>query len=71
MHIKKITNQYRRDFRAIYECEHCDHTVKGVGYDDAYFHEKVVPAKECPRCGETASSSYRPLSPKYPEGVQV
>lgn len=39
MRIKKILNQYRRDFYADYECEHCGHIVANKsGYDDAYFH---------------------------------
>jgi len=30
MKIKKIVSQHRRDFIAIYECEHCGHEEKGV-----------------------------------------
>ena len=43
MHIKKIVSQNRRDFIAIYECEHCGHTSEGSGYDDAHFHKNVIP----------------------------
>lgn len=44
MKIKKILSQNRRDFRAIYECEHC---------------------------GNIEKDDYRPLTTKYPEGMQV
>lgn len=46
MRIKKIISQNRRDFQAVYECEHCGHTEKGYGYDDEYFHREVIPNKE-------------------------
>ena len=69
--IKEIIEQHRRDFTAIYECEHCGYTYKDSGYDDAYFHNEVVPKKVCPKCGKTAGENYRPLTTKYPEGMQV
>jgi transcription elongation factor Elf1 len=71
MKIKTIINQHRRDFTAIYECEHCGHEEKGGGYDDAYFHNEVVPSKKCTECGKTADQSYRPLQTKYQEGQLV
>ena len=74
MKIKKITNQYRRDFTAIYECQHCGHEVKGTGYDDAYFHENVIPSMTCAKCGRSAKGAdveYRPLTTKYPEGFEI
>ena len=72
MKIKEITYQYRRDFRAIYECEHCGHvTGEKRGYDDANFHENVIPTMVCPICGKTAPESYRPLATKYPEWMTV
>lgn len=43
MKIKNIVSQYRRDFQAIYECEHCGHTKEGSGYDDENFHQNVIP----------------------------
>lgn len=67
MKIKEIVSQDRRDFRAVCECEHCDHEFEGAGYDDAYFHEKVIPNMECPKCKKKASDSYRPLTTKYQE----
>lgn len=72
MKIKKITSQYRRDFYAIYECEHCGHNTKErSGYDDSYFHKEVIPKMKCEQCGKTADENYRPLSTKYPDGMQV
>ncbi len=71
MKIQKILSQHRRDFRAIYECEHCGHTKEGTGYDDAFFHSGVIPAMKCDECGKMAGDDYRPLATKYQEGVQV
>ncbi|MEG1896539.1 MAG: hypothetical protein RR162_09895 [Oscillospiraceae bacterium] len=71
MRIKEITYQHRRDFEAIYECEHCGHSFAKRGYDDANFHQNVVPAMKCPKCGKTAGENYRPLTTKYPEGFQI
>lgn len=71
MRIKQILNQHRRDFTAIYECEHCGHEQKGGGYDDANFHENVIPKKSCGSCGKTASDTYRTLTTKYPEGYVI
>lgn len=71
MKIKEIIDQSRRDFTAIYECEHCGHTEKGDGYDDAHFHKNVIPKMECKQCGKTAPAEYRPLATKHPEGKQL
>ena len=71
MKIKTIASQYRRDFHAVYECEHCGATKNGYGYDDAYFHQTVIPAMKCEACGKTAGDGYRPLTTKYPEGQTV
>lgn len=65
MKIKTITSQIRRDFKAVYECEHCGATREGDGYDDAFFHTNVIPRMECEKCGKKASKDYRPLAPKY------
>lgn len=71
MKIKEITSQSRRDFRAIYVCEHCGHERKGSGYDDSNFHRNVIPKMKCPECGKTADENYRPLTTRHPDGVQV
>lgn len=71
MKIKTIKSQNRRDFTAIYECEHCGHTHEGYGYDDRNFHENAIPAMVCPACGKKAGPDYRPLTTKYPAGQLV
>lgn len=71
MKIKEIMRQYRRDFMAVYECEHCGALVEGRGYDDRNYHENVIPNMVCPHCGKKAPDSYRPLATKYPEGYQI
>ncbi len=71
MKIKEIVNQHRRDFDAIYECEHCGATETSYGYDDANFHNNVIPEKICKECGEKSLESYQPRATKYPEGYQV
>ena len=53
MHIERKIRQHRRDFTAIYTCAHCGHKREGSGYDDAYFHETVIPGMVCGECGET------------------
>jgi len=69
--IKEILTQHRRDFTAIYECEHCGAEMKGSGYDDDNYHRNVIPMVKCPRCKKTAKDNYRPLSPKYSENEVV
>lgn len=72
MKIQKITNQIRRDFTAIFECEHCGKTEERRGcYDDEFFHRKVIPEIQCKECGKKANEDYRPLAPKYDDGVTV
>ena len=65
MKIKEIIRQYRRDFTAIYQCEHCGCEVESGGYDDTNFHQNVVPNMKCKRCGKIASPDTRRLAPKY------
>ena len=71
MKIKEITSQHRRDFKAIYECEHCGSEKSSSGYDDANFHTNVIPTMVCESCGKTSGDNYRPLTTKYPEGMSV
>lgn len=75
MKIKTIKDQIRRDFTAVYECQFCGNTYEGSGYDDSYFHQKVVPDMECKKCGKSTNSEPgekpRPLAPRYPEGMEV
>ena len=71
MKVKKIITQSRRDFVAVYECEHCGFEKRGYGYDDTNFHHNVIPVMKCDQCGKTARSDYRPLETKYPESTIV
>lgn len=71
MKIKEITSQNRRDFQAIYVCEHCGNEEKRGGYDDGNFHQNVIPNMTCQKCGKKAPEDYRALSTKYPDGYQI
>ncbi len=71
MKIKEIVSQSRRDFTAVYECEHCGHEYKGSGYDDTNFHKNVVPNKKCPECGQVSPDSFRPLATRHDDSVVV
>lgn len=71
MKIKKIISQHRRDFTAEYECEHCGHIRTGGGYDDANYHQNVIPCMKCPNCEETAPDEYRPLATKHAESEVI
>lgn len=53
MKIKEILSVYGNDFTARMECEHCGHLYKlTTGYNDSYYHEKVIPAMRCESCGK-------------------
>lgn len=71
MKIKKIESQSRRDFVAVYTCEHCGQEIKGTGYDDNNFHQNVIPEMVCGACSQKAGEEYRGLAPKYPDHVEV
>ena len=71
MKIRKIESQHRRDFWAIYECEHCGFSYRDSGYDDSNFHQNVIPEMKCKECGKSANKDYRPLQTKYPDYVTV
>jgi DNA-directed RNA polymerase subunit RPC12/RpoP len=74
MKIKSITNQHRRDFTAIYQCEGCGAEHTGGGYDDDYFHDNVIPEMKCKACGKTGAecgAAYVSQEPKYLAGMQV
>jgi len=67
MKIKRILEQSRRDFTAVYECEHCGNEITRGGYDDTNFHVNVIPNMKCEKCGKKAPKDYRPLTTKYPD----
>jgi hypothetical protein len=55
--IKAYTFQLRRDFSAVLECEHCgaEQDLHG-GYNDEYYHNRVLPSIRCLSCGNTRGS---------------
>lgn len=61
-----MLTQHRRDFTAMLVCEHCDKEEKLMsGYDDNFYHTKVIPAMVCKGCGEKAPEAFVPQEPKY------
>jgi len=71
MRIKKKISQHRRDFRAVYVCEHCDHEHTDYGYDDHNFHVNVIPSMKCPECGETSPKDSPKTMPDVPAHVVI
>lgn len=65
MKIKKIISQSRRDFTALYVCEHCGNEREGGGYDDDNFHRNVIPNMACKFCGQKSPSDYQPMGTKH------
>jgi ribosomal protein L37AE/L43A len=65
--IQRITDQHRRDFTAIYECESCGATRRGHGYDDANFHQNLIPAMTCEKCGVATGKATS--APTIPAGL--
>lgn len=63
MKIKEVTYQNRNDFYAILECEHCqaEQELKS-GYDDDYYHNKVLPAIECKSCSQPRNPAPQPTN---------
>lgn len=70
MQIKTILRQSRRDFTALYVCEHCEHEHKAYGYDDANFHNNVIPNMKCKACGKD-SAGVASSSPTIPAHVVI
>lgn len=53
MKIDEIISKDRYDFSAMMECEHCGHVGKiSNGYDDHFYHSRVIPAMRCKECGK-------------------
>lgn len=77
MKLIEILNQSRRDFKGKYECQNCGNIEIDsdmCSYDDAYFHQNVIPDKKCKHCGNSTNSlglENIPQATKYPEGMQV
>lgn len=75
MELLRKTNQSRRDFDGILKCQFCGHeeVLKG-GYDDEYYHNKVIPSFVCKECNKSTISEndvVRATRPKYAEGYQI
>lgn len=71
MKIEKFTYQNRRDFKAIFVCEHCGFKKEEWGYDDSNFHHNILPTWPCPQCGKKVGDDYRPLETRYPDFMEV
>lgn len=67
MQIKARVSQYRRDFKAIYVCEFCGYeTAESYGYDDANFHNNVIPNMKCNECDKSSGApSSSPIIPAH------
>lgn len=70
MRIKEIISAHRRDFKAIYECEHCAYEMRTYGYDDDNFHNNVIPNMECKGCGKTSEGKVTSVK-KVPSHVII
>lgn len=72
MKIKKILSRNSRDFTAIFECEFCGSSIRGVGYDDAYFRTCDLPNMVCLMCRRsTLSGSVSPFQLRFPEDLTL
>ncbi len=74
MKLIDVTWQHRFDFRGILQCEHCEHTQSmDHGYDDANFHNNVIPAIVCIQCGKrrTEETLSKISDPSTQGGVTV
>lgn len=74
MQLVRIIDQHRRDFTGEYKCENCgDIWINKYGYDDRNYHDNVMPARKCEKCGKSTNDLGIPLEQvqtRYPEGEQ-
>lgn len=69
MRIKEYISVLGRDFSALLECEHCGEKQKiTTGYNDAYYHHRVIPAITCRSCGRNRAGDI-PAQPNH-EGLR-
>lgn len=55
-----------RDFHATMECEHCGEKQEiTTGYDDAYYHQRVIPEMTCLACGKNRAGEIPAESNAY------
>lgn len=71
MKIKEMLSQHRRDFLAIFICEHCEYEEEVKGYDDENYHVNVIPNMNCPECNKKSKADYAPRETKYPQGFVI
>jgi len=68
MKIKEIYWMHRNDFSAILVCEHCGYEMDcKTGYNDEYYHNHVLPAMHCRRCGKNRAGQLQELDERYPD----
>lgn len=54
----QITSRIGNDYRATFECEHCQRVVENVAcYNDYFFHEQVIPNMYCQGCGKNTTGN--------------
>lgn len=64
MKIIEITDRYGNDLYGVIQCEHCQEKQKLTGgYDDSYYHNHVMPAKHCTKCGMNRAGETKKESP--------
>ena len=74
MRITRMLSRSRRDFQAVYQCEGCGFEEKSYGYDDRNFHDNVIPARKCKKCGKSRNDlgiRAGRWQTKYPEWRQI
>lgn len=63
MKIKEIISHHRNDYVADMECEHCGTVARDkCGYNDANYHERVIPKMCCPACGKNRAGELREVA---------
>jgi C4-type Zn-finger protein len=63
MKILEVLSTHRNDFTARMECEHCGSKQKlSTGYNDANYHERVIPGLRCETCGKNRAGEVAPVT---------
>lgn len=62
MKIFKINSQSTTAFLADLICEYCGNVkINVLGYDDDFFHEKIMPIMKCEKCGSKTRNKGKQL----------
>lgn len=72
MFLFRKTNQYRRDFSGVLQCESCNSKQNLTGgYDDTNFYDNVIPRIKCISCNKSSKDigSTITTSPNVPANV--